>query len=557
MKAKRLLKRLLPSKLTSRIAKLRKRRSFDPDEFARKITGMIPQEKLESVSTNFQKDHNEVISRFARYRQQLSSRLEAHGCSHGSIEKLLTPVDRRIEDISQNQSLDHPEEESLDSLFEAVLGTIKAGKWELAVEQLVLLIQVYGFGRGNPLLRMAQLDLPDGAWQNGSVEGYPLIHMLDTLKANGLLSPQQSKKAYRRLGEPRMIVAQGVYGLLAADRQKDARAAFSAFLELLFDSSELRELWRDSFQRVADLFRGPLAAGSGPDSSGRSRIMVSGMGWSGSGAVYAYLSEFNSVVPVEAEFQHLSGVVSLRTLREAAPEFKTYRTELLRFFGLTLFGFARFSDYQEYRSLNLANSYTLSNEGIRYARAINRTCRALAGAHDGKSLDLGAFSRAAEQLLDGIPGAPESPGAIPMYDNVVKIYRMEEIDYIRGATLLCTFRDPRSTYVALYNEKVKFRPDVKSFIKSYRAKRERSAAAHERVAEKGRVITVQFEEFVSSEEYREAVAKDLGLSPTEQEKHAHFEPWVSIKNVRNFESFSDQRAIRRIEKELSEYLWEG
>jgi hypothetical protein len=143
-----------------------------------------------------------------------------------------------------------------------------------------------------------------------------------------------------------------------------------------------------------------------------------------------------------------------------------------------------------------------------------------------------------------------------MFDNIVKLHRLKEIDYMDDTTILCTYRDPRSNYVALYYENLKIKKNVKDFIKEYKTKRQQAKKEYTKAINKDSVINVQFEEFVSSEEYRNNLAERISIDLTAQNKHKYFQPWISQKNIYNYKEFPDQQAIRLIEKELSEYLWE-
>jgi len=292
--------------------------------------------------------------------------------------------------------------------------------------------------------------------------------------------------------------------------------------------------------------------------SGIKKIIVSGMGWSGSGAVYAYLKEFASIQPIKSEIQYITGVSSTRTLRRASGDIAEFQNELLKFFGIGLFGYAGYSNYQEYRTLIHANQFTLSDQGLRYSQGIQEFCTRIIAAYKGTELDIPEYIDAIDKLLVSVAEtvAPVE-GKTLLFDNIIKMHQLKEIDYIKNGSLIYVYRDPRSNYVALCRESVKFNPSVHTYIRFYRSRRIAAEKEYQKVMNRANVMPVQFEEFVISEVYRKKVASWLDLDFSRQEVHSFFQPWISQKNVLNYEDFEDKKSIRTIENELPEYLWEG
>jgi len=96
-----------------------------------------------------------------------------------------------------------------------------------------------------------------------------------------------------------------------------------------------------------------------------------------------------------------------------------------------------------------------------------------------------------------------------------------------------------------------------SFIKRYRKRRKKYNSDILSLEKQSSFIhTVQFEDFVLSEEYRNQLAQKIGLDLKDQDKHCFFKPWESEKNIDNYKRFSKQDEINKIEQELPEYLYE-
>ena len=71
-----------------------------------------------------------------------------------------------------------------------------------------------------------------------------------------------------------------------------------------------------------------------------------------------------------------------------------------------------------------------------------------------------------------------------------------------------------------------------------------------------RVEIVQFEKFVLSEQYRQALAERLGIRTDQHKRHSYFKPWESARNVLLHEEYPNQNEIEFIRQELSEYCYE-
>lgn len=558
---KKALKGLLPPRLRRYLQRHRKRRGFDAPFFIERMLQMHTSNTIPEITVHIDRDRNHFLADLNNLIESLpdNSAFESSRSLLGDLKG----------DLESNVSLDGFSGDSMEELWLFVVETLRAGDIDRLQEQIVLVLQLCAFSRGNPLDRMSSMKLFNGAWRNGSVEGYPFILMLDSLIGQGLISQTQGKSLYRRTVPPIMRIAGEAYRLGRGRDNSDASELFSFVLGQTFPEpgdTDLRTRWLRIFEGVRQSGVSPSESSySVPLHDAAERhpekaryVIVSGMGWSGSGAVYASLREYHAVRAVRAEFQHLSGVASLRSVRQAAlnGDSDAVRDELFRLFGLSLFGFGEYSDYQEYRSLVLANRLTVGSDRDGYASGIQHVVESLiSGVHGNND---SPWNDAAEFLLQAVGGVSRQEirdGSLVMFDNIIKTYRMTEIDHLEYGVLITIVRDPRSTYVALYNESVKFRPDVDAFIRSYRAKRQRTDREYEKVVHSDRVVQVQFEDFVTSEEYRRVMVQRLGLAPDDRDVHTYFRPWESARNTRNFVDFPDQSAIRAIEKALPEYLW--
>ena len=451
---------------------------------------------------------------------------------------------------------------TIKEAFESIIADV-AGKRkrniERALNKAVLFIQLFGVTRGNPLNMMQGYKLVNGAWRNGSIEGYPVILLLDSLPRTYSITKRTLKSLLNRTQSHQICLAEESYKALSSGNQKLADDIFGLLLNKLFNDRELKNTWNNAYKAISPLFGFKAPNETLPDSKNpvHDKIIVSGMGWSGSGAVFAYLKEFQEIQHVDTEIQHLTGASSIKTLREKSRDKDLFAEEFLRFFGLGLFGYAGYSDYQEYRTLIHASQFTLADKGaLAYAMAVQRFCISAVDSCSDGTINLEVYNQAADRLLTDIAASTcDIENRTLLFDNIIKMHELTELDHLLSARIIPVYRDPRSNYAALCRESVKFNPSVHQYVLNYRKRREKTQRQYEAMKNEDKVRFVQFEDFVTDAEYRKDLAGWLGLDLERHDEFSCFKPWISEKNVLNYTDFEDQKAISVIEKELSEYLW--
>lgn len=358
---------------------------------------------------------------------------------------------------------------------------------------------------------------------------------------------------------------------LEAGNTASAIELFETMARCFFDNGPAADIWTDAFCRIGSLFddtrttrqhiRSDHAHPGFRRESRNTRapacrkIIVSGMGWSGSGALFDYFREFDEVHPIKGEFRLLEGKSSVKTLLKKTHKPDDFRLELLRFFGMTLLGVDQYTNYSECKASLLARKLALSNNRVAYAEGVHDFCDRIAGVFENGRFDRTCFKSAVSGLVDtiaAIKGAKQNQ--MILFDNIIHINNLSLIDYMDNTLLFCTFRDPRSNYVAQVNENPRFKKGIERFIWAYRTKRSMGKGAYDSLeTNRASVCFVRFEDFVLSEKYRDELAEKAGLDLQKREKHRFFRPWVSEKNVHNYKDFSDHEAIAKIESRLREY----
>lgn len=373
------------------------------------------------------------------------------------------------------------------------------------------------------------------------------------------------------------VQATNIYKVLLQGKTSQSQKLFSKFLNTLDLSSSAKELWNNAFN---DLSRIVAELGYSqkndepkpvPDSytdnykSKYRKIISSGMGWSGSGALTAYLREFHQVDYVDVcEFSHIEGPYGLANLRCHTGDKCTYINYLINMFAYTLFGFGLYEKSD--------NSYEIEKSKLKTRRFLNHTpyiegvslfLKQARYMHDGKNgISYKTFSNATNMLMDKIcQSFAKGNDSIILMDNVIHIQEVKNIEYLNNTQVVCVYRDPRSNYVALVEEDWKRGRIIQAkgaaaYANFYKRMRRMSELSIKQLSQHTKNIHhVQFEKFVRSPDYRNNIADKLNLYIKKSDKHTFFNPDESIKNTENYKKYKAQDEIQIIEKKLPEYLY--
>ncbi len=289
------------------------------------------------------------------------------------------------------------------------------------------------------------------------------------------------------------------------------------------------------------------------------KIVVSGMYWSGSGAIYDYLREFDQISAVDGELRlWKEGDFCLNALENQLADSVNLRKGLLRLLTVALAGISPVSNWQEELAVRYALSCSREDLEGEYARSCRLFIEDTLALVNGTSDASRKFISAASTFSDRLAGywTNSSPNTV-LLDNVVHIGAIKAIRLLGEARALCSFRDPRSNFVARWYENPRFHRDVDRFISYYRATRQSFDQTITDSPEIAACVTrVRFEDFIKSADYRDSIAVACGLDLKRRKKGLYFKPDASKKNILNYSVFPDQYAIRKIEKELDEYCVE-
>jgi tetratricopeptide (TPR) repeat protein len=293
--------------------------------------------------------------------------------------------------------------------------------------------------------------------------------------------------------------------------------------------------------------------------------IVSGMGWSGSGAVYDYLKEFSEFLPIKGETPYIESSKSLRTIHSSLGNNESLRREVFAFFFYNLIGHSHYKSHNDFKLFMFARKKMMGKDREKYLTSVRDWCLVASAVmtENGEKRNH-YFSQLSELTISRFTvGAKVPDGKIALLDNTVHIENSFNcIKFLNNATLLCTFRDPRSNYVALLREASHYKSSVQDFLIAKKKHYKQNFQAVGRAKEFAETVPnlnvefIQFEEFVISEKFRNRLAERMGLSFERQRKHHYFKPWESLKNVFLHQEHPRQDDIELIEHELSQYCVE-
>ncbi len=288
------------------------------------------------------------------------------------------------------------------------------------------------------------------------------------------------------------------------------------------------------------------------------KIILSGMYWSGTGALYDFFREFEDVkaLPVEQRLWKESdyslgwGLKNIETIDDEG-----LRQYFLRLFLIPLTGLAMPRCWQDVLGGKVGINSVKNDKNGKYSLSISKFFSTITDLRAEKKLDYSSFLSSSavftDRLLNALSG--DFSGSI-LPDNAVHIGDIENFRFFSNAHLVCVFRDPRSNYAARYHENIRFRKNPEDFIKYYRGTREnyvKQLSAFKDCSDK--IIEVQFEDFILSEEYRKSLAEKLGLDHSLWSRRKYFRAHKSVKNVYNYRNFSDKAVMDLIGSSLKEY----
>lgn len=374
------------------------------------------------------------------------------------------------------------------------------------------------------------------------------------------ISDEQQKKIFYKFSDrPALEAGKIIKNIFAGEQHPVLIKQFSEFSQGILNDPEIAQVWIASFEKLLLIISGKKISDFSL-SPPRLRIFVSGMGWSGSGAVYDFLKEHASIVAqtIPWEYPCLECSAGFKSFLKLKDKKENLDKKCVRFFFLHMLGYAPLHVGMDFKSALVARRNSQNkdeNFSLRYAKnCLNfvSTTMELLFDETGSFGDFDSRLKLfATEIIENLMSVGIDTTKIALFDNCIHINNLHLLEYIENAIIFCSVRDPRSNYVALKRENKGFNRTVKQFTSNYKKHREKYF--NEKILQNPKIRMVQFEKFVSSESYRENLALELGLDLRLREKFKYFKPWESFRNTQLHLDYENQDEIRYIEEHLSEY----
>lgn len=382
------------------------------------------------------------------------------------------------------------------------------------------------------------------------------------------LSEKAEEDFWRSCSDAPSFAVETIMDALINNSDMDIEAAFRPILSDLFDDTILEHLWGSALSILAAGCRGRKFK-HGNTRKPRRKVVVSGMGWSGGGAVYDYLTEFEEIFPIFGEVEIIEGEGGFKKLIEAITEKQTGIRAAVEFFFRDILGYAPMKSascfVENWSARRNAHHEAWSHA---YARSVFDVVVAIAlfveVAGDQRAEVRNEGLRVlCNAIVDGLVVYMVPEDRIPLIDNALHVQNIDLARYMENIYFVCCMRDPRSNYVALKREFVGFAQNVDQYIAHHREWRSVSLQRYQFVqsdkfrSETCSVRMIHFEDFVLSQELRNEIARDMNLDLSRQKQFTGFRPWESFKNTIIHLEYENQAEIKKIEQGLSEWCVEA
>lgn len=309
-------------------------------------------------------------------------------------------------------------------------------------------------------------------------------------------------------------------------------------------------------------------------------ILVSGFGWSGSGAVIDYLKDYNKIKTFSKEFRlfkDFDGLFNLRTqffensyffnTIIAIEKFMRFANVLYRENSLPL-GLSYKDEFGEnfIKSINtfksrileekfLSDAFVFYYQNNDFSQIVWKIKRRFGLSVSGKKyalpVGLEEFDCAAKKLIEEIFSNTIIRDEFILLDQAVNPWDIESINtFIDNYRCIIVGRDPRDVYVDYFKSKDIYW-SVESFIHNYRSLYSKT----EKKLVNANVLYIQFEDFVLNfEKLSLDIEKFLNLEKI-QKSEMLFNSEKSRKNIGLYKKFEFYKDIKKIESELYEYCY--
>lgn len=383
------------------------------------------------------------------------------------------------------------------------------------------------------------------------------------------LDPELAARAAKTRVKLQSQLRMDLYGRLSAHmyeaiRSRQAGAAKHLYMAASHVQETSETIAREGVGVLSELEPGDHAresAGKQPVStSGACRvIMTCGSGYSGTGAVTAYLREFEGL-PMPFGTREIAVLKKNYGLSRLLSRWRDWTAEEreLALQQMVLQAILGVPCYESAASVNRLYTRSITLNSLFMGEELNDACGRTLGVlaknfvRDARrAVSVEKLEQASAGFLNGV--LRMKGGTIALLNNCIHQTQIDICRLLENSRVIVIVRDPRDQYVAHQTETPGKGVTVEAFIK----KRKRADAAVSKYLESGatNVRAFGFEAFVTRPEVREEVRNWAGLGDFDSSpKKRFFFPEKSSKNVGIHTRWKNKSDIRMIESELEGQL---
>lgn len=364
-----------------------------------------------------------------------------------------------------------------------------------------------------------------------------------------------------------MSIGDKIYNSLISYKfdSDEIQCLFKKLIELHFSDMQIIESYCKSFKTmVSAIIHKKYVTIPNNNAKNQKYVMLSGTGWSGSGAVLDYLKEYDNAEEIPGEWPIIESSCGLRgIIRNIDCMPKLQEATLLLFF--ILLGSCKFhNSLWSYGPIICSYKRCHSKEfALDYAEKFFEICCSIsnivvAASENNVSFIIDNLHILANKLVE-LSCIEAAPNKTVLMDNSIHLYNIDIFEYCTNVKLIGVIRDPRDNYVSKVNECTGFTQSAESYAIAIKNKLSNVYLKLNSLSKdvSDRIMTVHFEDFVLNEKVRDNILNYLDLSNSEcSMKGKYFKPSESQKNVYLYKDYINQEDIATIYKIAHDYCYE-
>ncbi|MFN3825404.1 MAG: hypothetical protein ACK4RN_15625 [Pseudorhodobacter sp.] len=167
---------------------------------------------------------------------------------------------------------------------------------------------------------------------------------------------------------------------------------------------------------------------------------------------------------------------------------------------------------------------------------------------------------AACRLVNGLAPRLARPGQpVVLWNNCIQAWNARTMAVMQRAVMVAVQRDPRDQYASQFYERgdKDRKNELESFISRTHHHQRMRAQLDLVPGLRARLLDVRFEDVVTDAETRARILEFAAIPDEGFREGLYFQPGESLRNIGIHRAFPDQAAIRQIEREFPDLLWQG